>query len=56
MGDVVTANVRRAQEAARVIEEYSKVIDKPAMSEAAKGLRFSLYDIEKEAGEQDSDG
>jgi|WetSurMetagenome_2_1015567.scaffolds.fasta_scaffold135792_4 hypothetical protein len=44
---VVAANFKRAQEAARVIEEYSKITDKAFLSEKAKTIRFSLYSIEK---------
>jgi hypothetical protein len=44
---VVGANFKRGQEAARVIEEYSKITDVPLLSEKAKTIRFSLYSIEK---------
>jgi hypothetical protein len=46
-GDVLTANFKRAQEAARVIEEYAKVVPAPKASEGAKSVRFRLYAIEK---------
>lgn len=50
LGDLVTANARRAQESLRVLEEYSK------LSQIPEGLaerdfetaRFALYTIEKE--------
>jgi hypothetical protein len=45
---VVTASFKRAQEAARVIEEYTKITDTAQLSDIAKHLRFSLYSIEKE--------
>jgi thiamine-phosphate pyrophosphorylase len=45
---IVTASFKRAQEAARVIEEYTKITDTPHLSDIAKHLRFSLYSIEKE--------
>jgi thiamine-phosphate pyrophosphorylase len=45
---VVAANFKRAQEAARVIEEYSKITDAPFLSEKAKTMRFSLYTVEKQ--------
>lgn len=46
--DIVTANLRRAQEAARVLEEYLKVSDAPPLSSDAKRIRFGLYALEKE--------
>jgi thiamine-phosphate pyrophosphorylase len=45
--DVVCASLKRAQEAARVIEEYTKVAAEPACSEQAKKVRFGLYAFEK---------
>jgi thiamine-phosphate pyrophosphorylase len=45
---VVIASFRRAQEAARVIEEYIKLTHSSAWSESAKKIRFSLYKLEKE--------
>jgi thiamine-phosphate pyrophosphorylase len=48
---VVAANFKRAQEAARVIEEYSKITDVPFLSEKAKTMRFSLYTVEKQMRE-----
>lgn len=45
--DIVSANFKRAQEAARVIEEYVKITNAPALSEKAKNIRFSLYELEK---------
>ena len=45
---VVAANFKRSQEAARVIEEYSKITDVPFLSEKAKTMRFSLYTVEKQ--------
>jgi thiamine-phosphate pyrophosphorylase len=47
IGGVLAANLKRAQEAARVIEEYAKVVDRMDSSETAKAVRFSLYDLEK---------
>ena len=44
---VVQANLKRAQEAARVIEECGKLIDEPELSRSIKALRFELYDLEK---------
>lgn len=41
------ANFKRAQEAARVLEEYTKLTDAHGASERAKRIRFSLYDLEQ---------
>lgn len=46
--DVICANFKRAQEAARVIEEYVKLSETPEISIKAKTIRFSLYNLEKE--------
>ncbi len=43
---VVSANMRRAQEAVRVLEEYSKVFS-PAAASKFKKVRFQLYVEEK---------
>ncbi|MBN2332685.1 MAG: thiamine phosphate synthase [Deltaproteobacteria bacterium] len=45
---VAVANLKRGQEAARVIEEYAKSINEPSVSQGAKALRFSLYTLEQE--------
>jgi thiamine-phosphate pyrophosphorylase len=45
--ETLIANIKRTQEAARVLEEYSKLTDRPQMSEKAKETRFALYEIEK---------
>lgn len=45
--DIVYASIKRSQEAARVIEEYSKIICCSEVSDEAKKLRFSLYSFEK---------
>ncbi len=44
---VLAGNFKRAQEAARVIEEYSKTGPAAKLSEKAKTIRFTLYDLEK---------
>jgi thiamine-phosphate pyrophosphorylase len=44
---LLAANFKRSQEAARAIEEYAKISNHPAASGTAKALRFSLYDLEK---------
>ena len=45
--NLFAANFKRAQEAARVIEEYAKLIDGAETSESAKDIRFSLYRMEQ---------
>lgn len=45
--DILVASFKRAQEAARVIEEYTKITEHPEYSETAKTIRFSLYNVEK---------
>lgn len=44
---VVSANMRRAQEAVRVLEEYSKVLS-PGAAPELKKIRYQLYQEEKE--------
>lgn len=46
--DVFAANMERAKESFRVLEEFSKLID-PAASKKFARLRFKVYDIEKKA-------
>jgi thiamine-phosphate pyrophosphorylase len=43
---IVTANLRRSQEALRVLEEYSKLLSANASAEF-KRIRFEVYTIEK---------
>lgn len=47
LDDTICANFKRAEEAARVIEEYAKLSETPEVSEEAKIIRFSLYNLEK---------
>jgi len=47
--DVLTANFKRAQEACRVIEEYSKAAGAEQVSKTAKEIRFALYALQKSA-------
>jgi thiamine-phosphate pyrophosphorylase len=49
--DIVKASFKRAQEAARVLEEYIKITQQQQMSEKAKSIRFILYTIEKKVME-----
>ncbi len=44
--EIKKANMKRAQEAARVLEESFKLINK-SMAEHYKKIRYELYDIEK---------
>lgn len=46
--DIFTANVKRAQEAVRVLEEMARAVFPPKSADFEK-LRFSLYDLEKKA-------
>lgn len=45
--DIILANLKRAQESARVLEESFKLID-TKKSEIFKKIRYELYNIEKE--------
>ncbi|MBC8290135.1 MAG: thiamine phosphate synthase, partial [Planctomycetes bacterium] len=49
--DVARAGLKRAQEAARTLEEYSKVVARPVDGAAAPGrfaqIRYGLYTLEK---------
>jgi thiamine-phosphate pyrophosphorylase len=44
--DVVMANIKRAQEALRCLEDYSKTLDTKC-AEMFKNIRFELYSLEK---------
>lgn len=48
--DVLLANFKRAEEAARVLEEVLK-IEEPKLSVKLKATRFRLYDLERTAVE-----
>jgi thiamine-phosphate pyrophosphorylase len=50
--DIVKANLKRAQEAARVLEEYLKITRWRELVPQAKKIRFDLYDLEKQCQEQ----
>ncbi len=43
---IITANIKRAQESSRVLEEIFKTID-ATQSNLFKQIRYNLYDIEK---------
>lgn len=47
LSDVSSANIKRAQESARVLEECFKLID-IEISQIFKDARYQLYEIEKE--------
>ncbi len=48
IGALLRANMKRAQEASRVIEEYSKLLEPAAGTSAAKSIRFLVYELEKQ--------
>lgn len=47
LSSIVQANLRRSQEAARVLEEFGKLIN-PDSAKAFKRIRFKLYTLEQE--------
>ena len=49
--DVLLANFKRAEEAARVLEEVLKV-EEPKLAGKLKAARFRLYDLEKQAADE----
>lgn len=44
--DVFAANIQRAEEALRVLEEFSKILNRPLSKEFSR-LRFKVYELEK---------
>jgi thiamine-phosphate pyrophosphorylase len=52
--DVLLANFKRAEEAARVLEEVLKVADS-GLAGKLKAVRFRLYDLEREAVSEAAD-
>ena len=46
--DILFANIERAKESLRVLEEFFKIVD-GERAERFKGLRYELYAIEKKA-------
>jgi len=46
--ELFCANIKRCQEASRVIEEFSKLCKKESASQIAKNIRFKLYSFEKD--------
>ena len=45
--EILLANLKRSQEAARVIEECSKLVHESQLSQGIKALRFELYELEQ---------
>ena len=48
LGDVLSANFKRAEESARVLEEVLKIAE-PGLAGKFKAVRFRLYDLERAA-------
>lgn len=46
VADIFKANIKRAEESVRVLEEFSKLL-KPSYSDSFKAIRFDLYSLEK---------
>ena len=46
LNDIFIANIKRAQEAIRCLEEFSKLLD-PAAGRRIKRIRFEVYELEK---------
>jgi thiamine-phosphate pyrophosphorylase len=44
--DIFRANMKRAQEAVRCLEEFSKML-RPGLGKVFKNIRFKLYEVEK---------
>lgn len=51
LAGIVQANLRRSQEALRVLEEMGKLVKKES-AEKFKRVRFRIYTLEKEMGQQ----
>ncbi|MCF7869826.1 MAG: thiamine-phosphate pyrophosphorylase [Candidatus Omnitrophica bacterium] len=47
LSDILYANLQRAKESLRVLEEFSKLVDKKNTAKI-KNLRYAIYDLEKE--------
>lgn len=47
VADIFRANIKRAEESVRVLEEFSKLL-KPLLSRRFKSIRFELYTLEKD--------
>jgi len=53
LNSILIANFKRAQESARVLEEFSKLIDTNT-SENFKSIRYELYHLEKTIYKEES--
>ena len=51
LSSILIANFKRAQESARVLEEFGKLISSE-VSENFKSIRYELYDLEKNITDQ----
>lgn len=51
VADIFKANIKRAEESIRVLEEFSKLL-KPPLSNRFKDMRFELYSLEKSIAEK----
>ena len=49
--DIFFANIQRAKESARVLEEFSKLSDKN-VAVSFKKIRYSIYDVEKKTAKR----
>lgn len=56
LSQLLIANLKRGQEAARVIEEYAKLTGPQSAAQMAKVIRFNLYAFEKSLLESVIDG
>ena len=46
VADIFKANIKRSEESARVLEEFSKLVN-TRLSDRFKNMRFELYSLEK---------
>jgi len=46
--DLLLSNLKRSQEATRILEEFSKMVE-PAKTRSFQNIRFRLYELEKES-------
>ncbi len=50
--DLLSANIRRAQESMRVLEETARCSERPGGGKAFQNLRFRLYRLEESIGRE----
>jgi len=53
-GDIFFANIQRAKESARGLEEFAKLVD-PKLALKFKKLRYELYEVEKSSAKKIND-